>query len=431
MSIGEPLFRIDPRADGTVTSATLAVQERCTDLSREGRTVYRLGLGQSPFPVPLVVVEALRANASHKQYLPVRGLPALREAVARYHGRRHGVQRAPESVLVGPGSKELLFLLQLVFDGDIIVPTPAWVSYVPQARIATRRVVALPMRAEDHWRVDPERLDALCAASDRKVPRLLLLNYPANPTGTSYDIDHLVTLARVARERDIVILSDEIYGELRFDGGHVSIGRMCPERTIVSSGLSKWCGAGGWRLGTFSFPPELGPVRDAMAVLASETFTSTSAPIQYAAVRAFQGGPEIEKYLAGARRLLSALTAHCLRALTAAGARTEAPDGAFYLFSDFGGLREPLAARGIRTSEELAARLLEETGVAVLPGTDFGRAPDELSVRLAVVDFDGAKALEAIQVLPDGDELSEVTVRSLCANVTDGVDRMAEWARAR
>lgn len=430
MSISEPFIRIDPRAAGVATSATLAVQERCTELSRAGRTVYRLGLGQSPFPVPMVVVEALRANASHKAYLPVRGLPALREAVASYHGRRHGVQRAPESVLVGPGSKELLFLLQLVFDGDIIVPTPAWVSYVPQSAIASRRMLALPTRAEDHWRVDPARLEALCRSGGSSTPRLLLLNYPANPTGTSYDLDHLVTLARVAREHDVVILSDEIYGELRFDGAHVSIGRICPDRTIVSGGLSKWCGAGGWRLGTFSFPTELAAVRDAMAVVASETFTSTSAPIQYAAVRAFQGGPEIERYLAGTRRFLAALTAHCLRTLRAAHAQIETPDGAFYLFPDFGPMRDQLAARGVRTSVDLAAQLLDQTGVAVLPGTDFGRPAEELTVRLAVVDFDGAKALEVVRAMPESEAISEQTLRALCTHVTDGVDRIVEWVRA-
>lgn len=407
-------------------SATLAINERSAELRAEGRHVYRLGLGQSPFPVPETVVEQLRVNAHQKDYLPVRGLPALREAVARYYGRRQGIDRSAGDVLVGPGSKELMFILQLVYYGDLVIPTPSWVSYAPQAQIIGRPIRWVPTTAEDGWPLLPEELDRECR-KDPGRPRVVILNYPSNPTGQTYSHTQLEELAEVARKYGVILLSDEIYGELDFDGDHVSIARYYPEGTIVSSGLSKWCGAGGWRLGTFTFPPQLRWLLEAMAVVCSETFTSTSAPIQYAAVRAFEGGYELEDYLFHSRRVLRALGRVITYRLRDAGVFVPMPAGAFYVFPDFSALRETLTRRGIYTSRQLCARALDETGVAFLPGEDFGRPPEELTARIAFVDFDGARALVASRGIPPDRELDDAFVRTYCEGVTAGIDRLCEW----
>lgn len=379
---------------GLGPSPTVAINERSDALRREGRRVHKLGLGQSPFPVPRPVVEALRVHAHEKDYLPVKGLYALRRAIAGYLGRRHGVTREAEDVLVAPGSKELMFLLQVAFYGDLLLPTPAWVSYAPQAQILGRTVHFLPMRARSRWCLEPEALDRHCRERPDR-PRIVILNYPSNPAGTTYTRDELAAIAEVARRHAMIVLSDEIYGELHHEGRHVSIAPLYPEGTIISTGLSKWCGAGGWRLGAFVFPRELRWLLEAMAAIASESYTSTSAPIQHAAVTAFEGGPEIEDYLVRARAVLAVLGAHVTEALGRTGAEVATPEGAFYVWADYEPRREWLAARGVRTSSELAERLLEETGVALLPGAAFGRSDQELGLRLAYVDFDGAAALEA------------------------------------
>jgi aspartate aminotransferase len=407
-------------------SPTIAIQERCAELARAGRSVYRLGLGQSPFPVPDPVVEALREHASRKEYLPTRGLPELREAVAEHHRRRHGTACTPEDVLVGPGSKELMFLLQVVFDGQLIVPTPAWVSYAPQARILGRSVSFVPTEAADGWKVRPDGLDALCEAGTRRA-RILVLNYPSNPTGNSYSAGELEQLGKVASRHGVVVLSDEIYADLHHRGEHVSIERFYPHGTIVSSGLSKWCGAGGWRLGTFAFPSALRWLLEAMEAVASETYTSTSAPIQYAAVRAFQGGIEIERYLWRVRRILAALAAASVGRLRAAGVCAVEPVGAFYLFADFGPLAERLAGRGIRTSPALCRRLLDEAGVAILPGSDFGRAATELVARIAYVDFEGARALAAAEARGEEAAIDAEFLERYCGRTLDGVGLLCEW----
>lgn len=411
---------------GLSQSATLAINERSRELERQGKTVCKLGLGQSPFPVPEPVVQALRDNAHQKDYLPVKGLPALREVVAQYHRRTKDIERTAEDVLVGPGSKELMFLAQLTYYGDLVIPTPSWVSYAPQAQIIGRNIRWMPTRAENQWRLMPEELDRLCHR-DPTRPRLLILNYPSNPTGDTYSTRELEDLARVARRYQVLLLSDEIYGGLHYAGEHDSIAPYYPEGTIISGGLSKWCGAGGWRLGTFTFPGELRWLLEAMAVAASETFTSTSAPIQYAAIRAFQGGEEIERYLAKSRQILRALGEHIWERLAATGVSVTRPLGGFYLFPDFSPHRETLERRGIHTGRELCDGILEETGVAMLPGEMFGRPSGELTARLAFVDFDGAAALDAAYELPEGSPVDRAFLERYCKRVVDGIDRVCKW----
>src|SRR5262245_3384368 len=328
-------LQINPRVENLEPSATLAIHETCARLRAQGRRIYQLGFGQSPFPVPDCVVEALQRNASRKAYLPVRGLPELREAVAAYHRRVNGVETGADDILIGPGSKELLFFLQLTCEADVLLPSPSWVSYAPQAGLAGRSVTWIPTRREDGWRLRAEHLDRVCREAAGR-PRLLILNSPSNPTGLTLRDGELEALAAVAREHDLLILSDEIYGELHHAGGHRSMAGYAPERTIISAGLSKWCGAGGWRLGTFCFPRPLRALLESMANVASETFTSVSAPIQYAAVTAFQQSEEIAAYLRDSRRILRALGLTVSRRLQQAGVDVDVPEGAFYVFPDFG-----------------------------------------------------------------------------------------------
>ena len=425
-----PEVHLNLNVRGMTPSATVAINERCNELRRQNRRIFKLGLGQSPFPVPGPVVEKLRTNAFQKDYLPVKGLHELRRAVAEYYRRTQGLQFTWDNVLVGPGSKELMFLLQLVYYGDLVIPTPSWVSYAPQAHMLGRQVHWVPTSPEDDWHLTPDQLAEICEA-DPTRPRIVILNYPSNPTGSTYSVNRLKEIARVAREYRVVLLSDEIYGELHHKGQHVSVARFYPEGTIVSGGLSKWCGAGGWRLGVFSVPASLTWLQDAMAAAASETFTSTSAPIQYAAVRAFEGGLEIERYLWHSRRVLGALGRWCAHRLEEAGISVAKPQGAFYLFADFGRHRERLAERGLTTSVGLCSALLEETGVAILPGSDFGRPPEELTARLAYVDFDGARALAAAEHRPADTPLGERFLREYAGSMLEAVDTLADWVGSK
>lgn len=407
----------------TKRSATLAINERSAELQSLGRKIYRLGLGQSPFPVPKFVVDELKNNAHQKDYLPVAGLAPLREAVSEFHNRRDGLESNADDVMIGPGSKELLFMAQLCYNAELILPGPSWVSYQPQANLIGLPTTWLPTTVEDGWRLDPAALKSACQA-DPTRPRALILNYPNNPAGTTLGEDRLKEIARVCREFKILVLSDEIYGEVHHDGNHVSLAKFYPEGTIISGGLSKWCGAGGWRLGTFLFPKPLYWLREAMSVVASETYTSVSAPIQWAAIAAYSNRPELHDYLNRSRKVLKMVGQVAYNKLSEAGLKLPKPEGGFYLFPDASDLAEGLRKRGITDSSSLCENLLQDSGVAVLPGSDFGRPENELTFRLATVNFDGEEALEQVRNF-EGDAAEFVETH--CFELWDALDALCGW----
>ncbi len=425
MAVQNPVH-LNLNVRGLAPSATLVINEKSREMADQGRPVFRLGLGQSPFPVPERVVNALRENAHVKDYLPVTGLLSLREAVASFNRRTQHIESNPGQIMIGPGSKELIFILQLVYYGDLLIPTPSWVSYSPQARIVGRHTYWVPTTPDNFWRMSPDQLDSICR-TDPDKPRIAILNYPANPSGYTYPLDRLKELAQVARKYRVILVSDEIYGLLHFRNQHVSIARFYPEGTIISGGLSKWCGAGGWRLGTFSFPEKLGWLCEAMSIVASETYTSTSAPIQHAAIPAFLGGEDIEEYLSNTRRILRTIAKYITAQLALFGIDVPMPHGAFYLFPDFNVYREKLANRGIHTSMELCSALLDETGIAMLPGHEFGRVPAELTARMAYVDFDGEAALKAASETYRSRELDEPFIHTYAPRLVEAMRRMSGW----
>ena len=387
-----------------------------------------MGLGQSPFPVPVPMVEMLKNHSQEKDYLNVKGLEELRKAVANFHLQKDNILINPENVLIGPGSKELMFILQLVYYGDIILPTPCWVSYVPQAKIVGRNIKLIHTTYENKWKLTAQELeDFLIKENDQYKPRLIVLNYPANPDGETFSDSELEKIAQVARKYEIIILSDEIYGQLNFNGSHTSIARYYPEGTIISSGISKWCGAGGWRLGTFAFPAEFEWLINPMASVASETYTSVSAPIQYAAISAFRGGIAIERYLVNARRILHFLTQKCVSILQKADLKVLIPSGAFYLFVDFSNHSTKLNSKGIYTSQTLCNKLLEDTGIAILPGSVFMRPENELSARISLVNFDGAKALAMSETIPLNENLPDNFDKLCLHSVIEAIELLANW----
>jgi len=419
--------QIDERLLNLEISPTLAINEKCKELKEQGKEVHKLGLGESPFPVPESVVRSLQLNARVNNYLPVKGLHELRKAVAEFHNKRDQIKVQADNVLIGPGSKELLFILQLAFNGEIILASPYWVSYESQANLLGKKIHKIETNLSDNWSVNPKLL-AEIAEKDAKGRNLLfILNYPGNPSGTTYTKDQLRKIAETARKHNIIILSDEIYGQLSHKDEHVSIARFYPEGTIISSGLSKWCSAGGWRLGTFLFPQQLFPLMKAMSTVASETFSSVSSPIQHAAITAFKGNQKIKDYLIHTNRIFYSLGNECAEKLSDAGIKVNPPEGGFYLFIDFSYFKDGLEEKKVTNSKELCARILEETGVAILPGSVFGRPEQELTARLAYVDFDGVKALEESYKVSLDQELPVDFTKQFCAKVVTAVDKIIEW----
>ncbi len=418
------LLTLSPEAPGMRVSPTLAINERVTDLWAHGGKIHQLGFGESRFPVHPKVKEALIANAHQKSYLPGAGLPELREAIATYYRHHFDIEVAPEQVIVGPGSKSLIFSLLYILGGDLILPEPCWVSYAPQARLVRKRVWWMPTRLTEGYRPSPEALERTLIRAQREGgdPRILLLNSPNNPTGAMIPPEQLAALTEVARRWNLTVISDEVYALTAYgDVPHVSPACFYPEGTVVTGGLSKHLSLGGWRLGVAVVPPgqEGRQLMQAMQSVASEIWSCVAAPIQYAALVAYSNDPDIEAYIRVCAGVHRARTRHLHRALEALGVDCAPPDGGFYLYPDFGAWRRGLEAQGVYTSEDLARYLLDEFHIAALPGTAFGSPPESLSLRLATSYLDAESdaaagaLLDAFRRAPDDEAFVETTCPEL------------------
>jgi len=347
--------------------------------------------------------------------------------VARTYTKEIGVDYGAEDVFVAPGTKENLFILQLAYDGDLILPSPSWVSYAPQAQIIGRRTRWIHTKLENGFKVTAAELEEeLIANPDRA--RILILNSPNNPTGMMYCASELAELAELCRAYRVLVLSDEIYSPLTFDGlEHSSMASHYPEGTVVLNGLSKWGGAGGYRLGFFIFPPNLRWLQNAMAIIASETYSSCSAPIQYAAVAAFEDfhGAEMQRYLNVSRTVLNALAHRAFEALSQIeGCAVNRSNGGFYVFPDFSAV--PRIRERCADSHALAHFLLHSAGVSGLGGHCFGRDAKELTIKFSFVDFDGKHIFDDLQNMPidapiESHEM-DAFVRKHCAKTLDGFE---------
>ena len=281
-------------------SATLAINEESNRLKKSGKKIYKFGFGQSPFPVPNSVILALKNNADKHTYLPMQGLEELRSAIANYLNKNNNNNFNKEDIVIGPGTKELMLLTQIIFKGDVLLPAPSWVSYQPQAIIAKNNVHWIQTTSASNWFPTGKQLEDK-VKNINSENMLLFINSPNNPSGTV--CNNLQEIAEVAKKYKVIILSDEIYSQLNFNGQYKSISNFYPEGTIVSTGLSKWCGAGGWRLGFFAIPNQLENFKNSLKILCSESFTSVSAPIQYAAIEAYK--VDHSKYLNSVKKILS------------------------------------------------------------------------------------------------------------------------------
>jgi aspartate aminotransferase len=372
-------------------SQTLLINQASLTRAKNKQTVYKFGFGQSPFPVPSEISQAL-ANAAHrKEYMSVQGHLPLREAVVAFHQHQENKNWHSDNIIVGAGSKILLFCVMAAFEqAEILLPAPSWVSYEPQGKLAGHNVTWLTTNFSDNWQLTPQQLDDYCLTRTKpELPLILVFNYPSNPTGQSYSREQLSALAKVMRKHNIIVIADEIYSLLTFNKNYATLDEFYPEGCIVSSGLSKWCGAGGWRLGFMHIPPQLKGLLATVIGVASETYSCAPAPIQIAASYAYSHLELANDFLTKQTGLLNEISQYCTARLQKIGVKVHAAQGGFYLFPDFSAFKEKLAKRQISTSEQLTIALMEETGVALLPGSAFGMPTTSLTARLAFVDFDG------------------------------------------
>jgi len=396
-------------------SSTLRINEISKELESKGKEVFKFGFGQSPFKIPEDVINELRNNAFQNKYLPMQGLPELRDAVANYISSKKNHNYKAENILIGPGTKELMFLLQMLFDGEVILPTPSWVSYEPQAILGRNKVHWIETRRENNWFPTSSDIEKV-VLPNKKKNYLLFLNSPNNPSGQI--CKNLDEISKTIKKYNILVLSDEIYSELSFDDNYKSISSYCPENTIISTGLSKWCGAGGWRLGYFVIPNELTRLKNSLKILASETFSSVSAPIQYAAIAAHKN--DHTNYINKSRKILKLVGEYVYKNLKSNKILIDKPQGGFYLMPEFLDMK-------FKSSQEMCSSLLTDTGVVLLPGSDFGFSKDKLITRLSFTDFDGKEFMDN---LPEKQNLDNSLMDKFAPKIVEGTKRLKAWVES-
>src|SRR5690348_10979554 len=319
-----------------------------------GEPVLPMAFGEAGLPAHRMLRVALSRASGCNAYGPVAGHPALREAAACYWSRR-GLPTEAASVVAGPGSKALLFGLMTAIGGDVAVTQPSWVSYAAQASLAGR--IAHFVRGDGGVPDADELVRAVTSAraAGRRI-RSVVVTLPDNPTGQLAPPAAVRALCAAAQAHDLVVISDEIYRDLVHDPDtpFTSPAACCPERTVITSGLSKNLALGGWRLGVARLPADgIGPgLRDRLLGIGSEIWSAPAGPVQQAAALAFSEPPALAERVALSRRLHGTVARAVARRFAAAGAAVPAPQAAFYLYPDFSPLADVLLGRHGITSDE-------------------------------------------------------------------------------
>jgi aspartate/methionine/tyrosine aminotransferase len=370
------------------TESAFEVLARAKALERQGKEIVHLEIGEPDFDTPVHIRDAakraLDAGATH--YGPSAGLPELREAIARHVSETRGIPVSPDQVVVTPGAKPIMFftIMALVGEGDeVLYPNPGFPIYESVINFVGGRAVGVPLREATGFNFDMEFFERHLSPRTK----LIIINSPQNPTGGVLERAQIERIAAVARERDIPVLADEIYRHFLYDGEFVSILREpdMAERTILLDGFSKSYAMTGWRLGYGVMPV---PLAEHVTRLMVNSASCTASFVQLAGVAALEGEQAcVGRMVAEFRRRRDAIV-DGLNALP--GVKCALPRGAFYVFPNITGTGRP--------SAEVAKRLLDEAGVAVLAGTAFG-AHGEGYLRLSYANSEAnlRRALERME----------------------------------
>lgn len=369
-------------------SPTLAVDAKAKKLKSEGKDVCGFGAGEPDFDTPEFIKEAcIKAiEAGKTKYLPSAGLPALREALAAHYAKRRGISYNASNFIVSPGGKFSCYLaiMSVISPGDeVIIPAPYWVSYPEMVKLAGGTPVYVKATDAADFKVTVQQLESVCTPKTK----LLILTSPSNPTGAVYSAQELKEIMDFAIARDILVMSDEIYSTLVYDGveaiSPASLSEEAKEHTIVVSGFSKAFSMTGWRLGTLCAPDA---IAKAVANLQSQTSSNATSFAQYGALAAMENEALADAAVAEMKKSFDRRRLMLLEGLNAIdGVFCRRAQGAFYLFPN-------ISSFGM-ASVDFCAKLLEEKLVAVVPGSEFG-SDENVRFSYAVSDETIQKGIE-------------------------------------
>ena len=373
-------MRVSQRIQNMAESVTLAAGARAKALKAQGKDILSLTLGQPDFVTPKTIQEAAIAAISDGRasfYTQADGLPEMKAAIDQYFQTYYGYSVVPNQVVVGTGAKFILyaFFMTVIDPGDeVIIPTPYWVSYADQVELAEGKPVFVAAKQENGFKVTPHDLEAV----KTNKTKVLLLNSPSNPTGMIYTAEELKALGDWAVANDILILADDIYGRLVYNGAQFtpisSLSEALRKQTIVVNGVSKTYAMTGWRVG---FATGEADIISGMSKMISQTTSNLTAVSQYAAIEALTGDQsDVENMRQAFQERLNTIFP-LLEEVP--GFEVIKPQGAFYLFPK---VSKAMAIKGFDDVTAFTTDILEKTGVALVTGAGFG-APEHVRLSYA------------------------------------------------
>ncbi|SFI13560.1 MULTISPECIES: pyridoxal phosphate-dependent aminotransferase [unclassified Bacillus (in: firmicutes)] len=385
-------MRLAKRVAALTPSSTLEITAKAQALKAEGHDVIGLGAGEPDFNTPAHIIDAAYKAMleGYTKYTPTGGLAALKQEIIKKFERDQGLSYEPSQIIVCNGAKHALYtLFQVLLDeGDeVIIPTPYWVSYPEQVKLAGGEPIYVDGLEENHYKITPEQLRQVITEKTKAV----IINSPSNPTGMIYSKEELQQLGQVCLEHDILIVSDEIYEKLIYgEAEYTSIAQLSnelQEQTLIINGVSKSHSMTGWRIGYAAGNKEL---IKAMTNLASHSTSNPTSIAQYGTIAAYAGDQQPVEMMR--RAFEERLNIVYDKLIQIPGFSCIKPQGAFYLFPN---VKEAVALAGYETVDEWAKALLEEEKVALVPGTGFG-APNNVRLSYATSLEQLEKALERI-----------------------------------
>ncbi|MCR2820211.1 pyridoxal phosphate-dependent aminotransferase [Lederbergia panacisoli] len=367
------------RVDALTPSSTLAITAKAKELKSQGLDIIGLGAGEPDFNTPKNIIEAAyqSMNEGATKYTPAAGLPELKKAVINKLERDQGLSYKPSEIIIGNGAKHVLFtLFQVILndEDEVIIPTPYWVSYPEQVKLAGGVPVYVEGKEENDYKITPEQLKTAITNKTKAI----IINSPSNPTGMIYSQEELKALGELCLEHNVLIVSDEIYEKLVYgENKHVSIAQISSQLkdiTIIINGVSKSHSMTGWRIGYAAGSEK---IVAAMADLASHSTSNPTTTSQYGAIEAYNGPQTaVEQMRQAFEERLNIIYD---KLVSIPGVKCKKPQGAFYLYPN---VKEAAQIAGFEDVDQLVEVLLEEALVAVIPGSSFG-SPDNIRISYA------------------------------------------------
>ncbi len=386
-------------------SATLKSKEILLKRKKMNLCTYNFGLGENPFNQPDKLNKILSENACKKFYNNIDMFPNIKKLIINnYSIQKYKV----ENVILGNGLKEILFLVQMAFNGTIIHLHPSWVSYKEQTKILNKKTIDFNTKYENNYKILPNELEKLLKNINGN--KMIILNSPCNPTGILYTEKELEKLGKIFNKHNCIIFSDEIYLELCYKKNNFTISKYCPNLTIRGTSLSKTFALGGWRCGWATFPKNLDKLFNEVNVLSSSIYSCITTPLIPVLGYVLKNKDEFNFYKNNIIKIFNNITNEIHQLLIKnTKLLVPEPKAAWYLFLDFRNYKDKLNNLSIKSSSELSEYLLDKFGIITVNGDSFSH--NNISLRLSCIDFDpnnnfiistyNSKMIEGINILID------------------------------